>query len=146
MAIQIPIVEAVTGLFKSIVDGIDDWHTSEEEKIAAKGKVYAAQGELLSQVFEYEKATMRMQADIITAEAKGESWIQRNWRPMTMLAFVCLVIAHWFGMTPAGLNQATVDALFLLVQIGLGGYIVGRSAEKVAKSVNPNKLWGKKEE
>jgi hypothetical protein len=133
------IVEAIGGLFGGLIGAIDDWHTSEEEKLLAKGKIFEAQGQLLAQVFEYERASLEAQAKIVTAEAQGESWIQRSWRPITMLTFVGLVVAHWFGFTPAKLSPETIDNLFTLVQIGLGGYVVGRSAEKVAKSINFNK-------
>jgi len=139
MAIQIPIVQAVTGLFSGLISAIDDWHTSDEEKLEAKGKIFMAQASLLAQVFEYEKSMMQMQADIIMSEAKGESWIQRNWRPVTMLTFVGLVVARWLGFTAPGLSAELESQLMLLIQIGLGGYVVGRSAEKVAKSINFNK-------
>ena len=139
MAIQIPIVQAVTGLFSGLISAIDDWHTSDEEKLEAKGKIFMAQASLLAQVFEYEKSMMQMQADIIMSEAKGESWIQRNWRPVTMLTFVGLVVARWMGFTAPGLSTELEGQLMLLIQIGLGGYVVGRSAEKVAKSINFNK-------
>lgn len=137
--IQIPIIEAVTGLFGGLIGAIDDWHTSEEEKLEAKGKIFMAQGALLQTVFDYEKNMMQMQTDIIKSEAQGESFLQRSWRPIVMLVFVGLVSAHWFGVTPKNMRPETIDNLFLLVQIGLGGYVVGRSAEKVAKSINFNK-------
>ena len=72
-------------------------------------------------------------AGIVTAEIQGESWLQRNWRPLTMIWFSIMVGAHWFGMTPQNLSAEAIDNLFLLVQIGLGGYVVGRSTEKVMK-------------
>ena len=31
------------------------------------------------------------QADIIQSEAQSESWLTRNWRPLTMLTFVALI-------------------------------------------------------
>lgn len=139
MAIQIPIVNAVTGLFSGLISAIDDWHTSDEEKLEAKGKIFMAQASLLTQVFDYEKSMMQMQADVIMSEAKGESWIQRNWRPITMLTFVGLVVLRWTGLTAPGLTPELEGDLMLLIQLGLGGYVVGRSAEKVAKSINFNK-------
>lgn len=136
MALNLPIVDAVTGLFSGLIGAIDDWHTSDEEKLIAKGNIFKAQANLLGTVFDYEKSMMQMQADIITSEAKSEHWLVATWRPITMLVFVALVAAHWFGFTPENMTQETIDNLFLLVQIGLGGYVVGRSAEKVAKSIN----------
>jgi len=71
---------------------------------------------------------------IITAEAQGESWLQRNWRPLLMLWFAGLVGAHWLGFTPPNLPESVVINLLDIVQVGVGGYVLGRSAEKVTKA------------
>lgn len=72
--------------------------------------------------------------DIILAEAKGESWLQRNWRPMLMLWFAALVGAHWFGYTPENLGEKEVLLLLEIVKFGIGGYVLGRSGEKMVKA------------
>ena len=79
---------------------------------------------------------LKTQGDIIVAEAQSESWIARSWRPITMLTFVGLVVARWFGLTIEGIDNEMELALMELIKIGLGGYVVGRSAEKVAKAWN----------
>lgn len=71
---------------------------------------------------------------IITAEAQGESWLQRNWRPVLMLWFAGLVGAHWLGFTPPNLPESVVINLLDIVQVGVGGYVLGRSAEKTMKA------------
>ena len=71
---------------------------------------------------------------IITAEAQGESWLQRNWRPILMLFFAGLVGAHWLGFTAPNLPADVVINLLDIVQVGVGGYVLGRSAEKVTKA------------
>ena len=71
---------------------------------------------------------------IITAEAQGESWLQRNWRPILMLFFAGLVGAHWLGFTAPNLPPDVVINLLDIVQVGVGGYVLGRSAEKVTKA------------
>ena len=48
-----------------------------------------------------------------------------------MLVFVGLICAHWFGFTPDNLSEAEILELMDLVQIGLGGYVLGRSAESI---------------
>lgn len=73
--------------------------------------------------------------DVVVAEAKGESWLQRNWRPIVMLWFAGLVGAHWLGYTAPNITEDVVLSLLGLVKIGLGGYVVGRSSEKIAKSL-----------
>lgn len=135
MGIQIPIVDAIAKVASELLGAVDDWHTSDEEKLDAKRKIFIGQATLLSSAFEYEKELAKMKTDVITAEAKGESWIQRSWRPVTMLTFVALVVARWMGFTVANVSPELEQELMLIIQIGLGGYVVGRSAEKVAKSI-----------
>lgn len=73
------------------------------------------------------------QADIIEAEAQSESWLTRNWRPLTMLTFVGLIVADWLGYSAPGLTPELKEKLYDIIQTGLMGYIVARSVEKVAK-------------
>ncbi len=68
----------------------------------------------------------------------GASWLQRNWRPLTMLSFLGLVIADAFGM----LAFRLADQAWLLLQIGLGGYVVGRSVEKISPQIANGHLNG----
>lgn len=71
----------------------------------------------------------------IQAEAKGESWLQRNWRPLMAMWFGGLVGAYWFGYTPPNLSTDSIHDLFSLVQMMIGGYTIGRSVEKVAPHI-----------
>lgn len=82
-------------------------------------------------------AIQKKAADIVIAEVQGESWLQRNWRPSLMVWFSILVGAYWFGAVPENLSPEAVEKLFDIIQIGVGGYIVGRSAEKVASTIAP---------
>ena len=72
-----------------------------------------------------------MQGNVVIAEASGKSWLQRSWRPITMLSFLVLVILDSFGLL---VNPLAKEA-WTLLQIGLGGYVVGRSAEKIATQI-----------
>lgn len=74
-------------------------------------------------------------AAIVSDEAKGESWLQRNWRPLTMMTFVGLVVAKWLGFTAPGVSEAIELELMTLIQIGLGGYVGGRTIEKIAPAI-----------
>ncbi|WP_339861280.1 3TM-type holin [Paremcibacter congregatus] len=70
-------------------------------------------------------------AAVIVAEAQGGSWLQRSWRPLVMLIFTALVVAKWLGFTAPGVSEEIELKLLNIIQIGLGGYIVGRSGEKI---------------
>jgi hypothetical protein len=71
------------------------------------------------------------QAKVIQAEAQGSSWLQRNWRPITMITFLILVVCDAFGL----LTFRLAEQAWTLLQIGLGGYVIGRSVEKSAPAV-----------
>lgn len=87
--------------------------------------------QLMARAGEIEQAA----AGIVKTEAASSHWLAANWRPITMLTFVGLIVARWFGFSAPGLSEAEALALWDIVQIGLGGYVVGRTVEKVAPVV-----------
>ena len=117
----------ITSIFQPAVDLIDELHTSEEEKLEMRGMLRKVENDLSGKVLEYESKLMQAQSDIIQAEAGGQSWLQRNWRPITMLTFLILVVCDSFDL----LAFRLADQAWTLLQIGLGGYVIGRSAEKI---------------
>jgi hypothetical protein len=121
------VLQLIGTIFKPAMEAIDAVHTSKEEKLEKKAQLLAIQVGFLEQGLQYEQAQLKAKADIIMAEAKSDSWIARNWRPVTMLTFLALVVCDSFGWL---LNPLASEA-WTLLQLGLGGYVVGRSAEKV---------------
>lgn len=91
----------------------------------------ALQAAVLERTSEIERAA----AEVVKAEAQGESWLQRTWRPVTMLVFVALIVARWLGWSAPNLGEAEVMKLWDIVEIGLGGYVIGRSAEKILPGI-----------
>jgi hypothetical protein len=83
-----------------------------------------------------EQTRLEVRGQAIQAEATGESWLQRNWRPLTMIWFSILVGGYWFGYTPENLSEEAILSLFGLIKLGLGGYVLGRSAEKITKELS----------
>jgi len=113
------------GVFKEVDKVVPDQDLNAKLKASIQTAVLSA-----------DASALEAQAGIIGAEAKGESWLQRNWRPMTMLVFV-FIVANNYVIAPYA--QAIFDRsvalptppdLWALIKIGLGGYVVGRSAEK----------------
>ena len=80
-------------------------------------------------------AVFAAQADIVRAEAASNHWLAANWRPLLMLTFGGLIVARWFGWAVPGLSEAEYLKLWSIVEFGLGGYVVGRSVEKIAPSI-----------
>jgi hypothetical protein len=82
-----------------------------------------------------ELATLTASSSIITAEVNSQSWLTRSWRPILMLTFGALIVARWLGWTAPNLSEAEYLKLWDIVQIGIGGYTIGRSAETVATTI-----------
>lgn len=82
-----------------------------------------------------ELAQLTAQQTIITAEVNSQSWLTRSWRPILMLTFGALIVARWLGWTAPNLSEAEYLKLWDIVQIGIGGYTIGRSAETVATTI-----------
>ena len=94
--------------------------------------------EIQRQLIENKSTELESAARIVLAEAQG-SWLQRNWRPLLMVTFAGLVVAHWFGFTAPDIPETVQNSLLNIVMIGVGGYVVGRSGEKIAdKFKGPN--------
>ncbi|MGB1238550.1 MAG: 3TM-type holin [Pseudomonadales bacterium] len=119
--------KALTGIVQPLTDLVDNLHTSEEERLQIKAGLFQVQSTMAEKVMDYEGQILESKAKIITAEAQGASWLQRNWRPITMLTFLVLVVCDAFGWTAFRL----ADEAWTLLQLGLGGYVVGRSVEKI---------------
>ena len=113
-----------TNIIKPVTDLVDNLHTSDEERLAAKGVLLELQTGLMSQTLDYEKQLAERQASIIVAEATANSWLTRTWRPITMLTFVFLVVYSQFT------GAVIPPDMWTVIKIGLGGYLGGRSVEK----------------
>jgi hypothetical protein len=93
------------------------------------------EAEMTAQLWQNAHQLNAAAADIIKTEAASEHWLASNWRPLTMLTFVALIVARWFGWAAPGLSEAEYLKLWSIVEFGLGGYVVGRSVEKIAPSI-----------
>ena len=92
--------DLISGIFKPVSDVIDHVLPSGEAKIQLQQKLMEAQVAAAQQTMEYEKQLLDGQIQIIKAEATGQSWLQRNWRPLTMVTFLVLVVCDSFGVLP----------------------------------------------
>lgn len=114
---------------------LDNVLTNDEEKSSAKQK-------LTSVIMDAFDKIQTLQAAIISKEATG-NWLQRSWRPLVMLSFAFVVVYAFFIQPAFFPNSISVrdelpEEFWGLLKIGLGGYVVGRSVEKVANTVTRN--------
>jgi hypothetical protein len=125
-------------LISPITNLIDELHTSGEEKAAAKAKLVELISAANAQVMEAETKFAELQSRVIIAEAQGSSWLQRNWRPVLMMTFTA-ILANNFILAPyfSALTHGAIKVLEFptafwgLLTVGVGGYIAGRTFEKI---------------
>ncbi len=94
-----------------------------------------AEAEAMRQLLAHQADIESAAAKIINTEAASTHWLAANWRPLTMITFTALIVARWFGWAAPGLAEAEYLKLWSIVEFGLGGYVVGRSVEKIAPSI-----------
>lgn len=98
-------------------------------------KIWPDAGEAERNKMQVILTTFAAQAQIVLAEAQSSNWLTASWRPITMLTFTALIVARWFGFAAPNLSEAEYLALWDIVKLGLGGYVVGRSVEKVVPAI-----------
>lgn len=94
-----------------------------------------AEAEMMKSLLAHQAEIEGAAAKIIQTEAASQHWLAANWRPLTMIVFVCLIVARWFGWAAPNLSEAEYIKLWSIVEFGLGGYVVGRSVEKIAPTI-----------
>jgi len=125
------ILAFISAIFKPAAKLIDNVHTSEEERKKLRNEFEKIQASVTEKAIELDKEVVKASSKAIQAEAASGSFLATNWRPMTMLAFVTMIISdhYWPGTRPIP------SELWNLITIGIGGYVGGRSAEKITRII-----------
>lgn len=87
--------------------------------------------DILQLLIAVEEKTITEQAAAIREETRG-NWLQRSWRPIVMLVFTLIILAGTFLNLPI---LADTSRFWDLLEIGLGGYIIGRGSEQLVSSL-----------
>lgn len=100
------------------------------------------QGEIVGKAIDAVTETVKAKTEsehaaalVVVAEAQSDSWIAKNWRPLTMSFFVVLIGCRFFGITPSHMSPIEYERLWDLVEIGMGGYIASRTVEKIVAQI-----------
>ena len=138
-------IEKIVG---EVSSGLDGLFTSDEERLQAKNILQKINNELVKQSQQHDEQMAKeitkridMQKSVIIAELNGESWMQRNWRAMTMLTFT-FIIANFYIIQPFASAIFSVELgakklepeMWELLKIGMGGYIVALGGKKMLES------------
>jgi hypothetical protein len=102
--------------------------------------------EMEQKVLSHLTRTAELGQSVVMAEVQSEHWLSRSWRPMLMLllmgflllAGLILPLADVIAGAPIRFEprwQMLPDGFWDFLAVGMGGYIGGRSLEKVAGAV-----------
>lgn len=129
-------IPGINSLIKAVGGIFDEFIHSGEEKAAATLELGKLQQTIVQDSLAFEIEQVKAQAAVILAEAKS-GWLTRNWRPMLMMVFMAIIVNNfliWPYSTEMGIvakELAFPVWMQDLLKIGVGGYIGGRSAEKI---------------
>ena len=123
----------ITGIAKAILPSL---FNTIDKAVKDKDLAEKLKHEMRLALLDLDTASLKSARDIIVAESGG-NFLQRNWRPITMLTFVFIIANNYILVPYAVAFGQPVPMLDIppgmwgLLTVGIGGYIGGRSMEKI---------------
>ena len=130
---MLPIIQAVAPLAKILFNTVD-------KAVADKDLAAKLKADLQTQMLQSHTQELQAAARVIEAEAKA-GWFASSWRPLLMYVLIFILIWNYvlgpviLFFFKASITITLPGDVWTLLQIGLGGYVVGRSAESVARTM-----------
>jgi len=130
---MLPMLNAVAPLAKILFNTI-------EKAVPDKDLQEKLKAQLQTQLLQSHTQELKAAASIIEAEAKA-GWFASSWRPLLMYVLIFILVWNYVIGPVIKIFMGAVITFELpgdvwsLLQIGLGGYVLGRSAESVARTI-----------
>ena len=130
---MLPMLGAIAPLAKILFNTI-------EKAVPDKDLQEKLKAQLQTQLLQSHTQELQAASRIIEAEAKA-GWFASSWRPLLMYVLIFILVWNYvIGpvikiFTGAIISFELPGDVWSLLQIGLGGYVVGRSAESVARTL-----------
>jgi Holin of 3TMs, for gene-transfer release len=104
------------------------------------------QAELEGSLVTHLGKSLELEQAVVLAEVGSEHWITYAWRPMLMMLFMAFLVLVGFVLPMADLFvgksvaynprwASLPEGFWQFLSVGVGGYIGGRSLEKIAGQV-----------
>jgi len=140
---MLPVLQAIAPLAKILFNTVD-------KAVADKDLAAKLKADLQTQMLQSHTQELQAAAKIVEAEAKA-GWFASSWRPLLMYVLIFILVWNYvlgpviLFFFKASITITLPGDVWTLLQIGLGGYVVGRSAESVARTM-ANKPQPKEQE
>ncbi len=111
-----------------------------EKSVPDKDLQEKLKAQLQTQLLQSNTAELQAAAKIVEAEAKA-GWFASSWRPLLMYVLIFILVWNYVigpvikVFTGAVISFELPGDVWTLLNVGLGGYVVGRSAESVARTM-----------
>jgi Holin of 3TMs, for gene-transfer release len=119
---------------KDTVEGIGnaiDKIDNSDEKMELQLQYKKMLADLESKAQDLDIAQENNRSSNVQAEIKGESWLQRNWRPLLMIVFVYIIFNNYVLVSYFNIPNVKLDEnVWNLITIGLTGYGAERGIRK----------------
>lgn len=130
---MLPALQIVAPLAKMLFSTID-------KAIPDKDLAERLKFQLNEQLLKSSTEELKAAASIVEAEAKS-NWFVSSWRPLLMYVLIFILVWNYILGPIIKIVLGSVITFELpgdvwtLLQIGLGGYVVGRSGESIARTL-----------
>ena len=117
----------------AINKGVDGYFDNKEDAAKMEAQIKAA-------ILENKSQIEAQAGEVVMAEIK-QGGISSWWRPILMLVFTTVVAFHYLLFPLINMFMGTAyhldlpQEIWTTLNIGIGGYVVGRSGEKIAQQV-----------
>lgn len=127
-----PIFTALFGVIGSFFGGLFNYKNEQAKTVQSALDVLKSVNDVDGQ-----QATAAAQA--LSSILTQGSFLEKNWRPVFMVICMAILVASFFGYVPPALNAPvtpTMQHIWTMLEIGLGGYLPLRTFEKVMTQIN----------
>ena len=141
---MLPVLNAVAPLAKILFNTI-------EKAVPDKDLQAKLKADLQTQLLQSHTQELQAAAKIVEAEAKA-GWFASSWRPLLMYVLIFILVWNYVigpvikVFTGAVISFELPGDVWTLLNVGLGGYVVGRSAESVARTMANRPVVNKEQE
>ena len=141
---MLPVLNAVAPLAKILFNTI-------EKAVPDKDLQAKLKADLQTQLLQSHTQELQAAAKIVEAEAKA-GWFASSWRPLLMYVLIFILVWNYVigpvikVFTGAVISFELPGDVWTLLNVGLGGYVVGRSAESVARTMANRPVANKEQE
>jgi glutathione S-transferase len=130
---MIPALNIIAPLAKILFNTVD-------KAVLDKDQAEKLKAQLNTQLLQSSTEELKAAASIVEAEAKS-NWFVAGWRPTLMYVLIFILVWNYIAGPIVKIFTGTIITFELpgdvwtLLNIGLGGYVVGRSGESIARTL-----------